>query len=633
MSIEIPEWEPPWPVKAGAGFVRVTSTMTRSPHVAVCAEQIARKARPDVYPAERPPREPYAPGSFPLGLVRDAALLLLGEHNAFPSNAVASNAEDPTVDGSVSGGSIADRVRASVDAAIARSRDEWSSDVRPAVEAGLVGYLEVLESLRASGELADSMVFSTVVAAQEDPTRVEFWAWAVHHISRDGTQREVHVLRWQRASEIRLDRDEAAFIAHVAGSGFLSDADAPWWKPFTPSRSIAQPPVATTVRVRVVGVLDATTDLRFVGTAEDAEEAFLDLVPGTLGALAGGSMRPSRGCASCNVRHVCTGIPRFPGLLGVAGFSPYPRSLSPSDLWTHRACPRQLHLARDLGLPEDRREASDALRRGVQVHEWLALAHGRGRGCSEADLSAGTALHQELGWSDEEIAANLPYLRHHLTTCPLAAGDVTAVRDEVDITAWDTDANVVFSTRPDAAYLAADGRWVLRETKTLSPRNLPADRHDLLARYPQVAAAICLLADGYRPDTQPAHEPGRVELELLGPESAAVLTYDASDPATVLVARTELADRVDAWLFDAEHPIGERPPCTTCEVSRWCGQQPAGALEAATEGMTLTTPGSLSVQISPISDNPGAVGWDVHAPDAVLRDLMGTPSDEEEFPF
>lgn len=609
MSIVIPEWEPPWPVKPGAGFVRVTSTMVRSRGLSACAEQIARKARPDVYPAERAPRESYPPGSFPLGLVREAALLLLGERSAHGSSA----------DGSVTSATVADRIRASVDDAIAKSRDEWSSDVRPAVEAGLVGYLEVLESLRASGELADAMVFSTLVATQEEPSRVELWAWAVHHISRDGALREVHVLRWQRASEVVLEPAEAAFIAHVAGAGYLAEADTAWSKPFRPSRSIAQPPTPTTVRVRVIGLLDSTTDVQFDGTVEEAERAFCDLVPGTLGRLAGGAMRPSRGCASCNVRHVCPGVPRFPGLLGVAGYSPYPRSLSPSDLWTHRACPRQLHLGRDLGLPKERREVSDALRRGVQVHEWLALAHGRGHACSDADLAEGTGLHQELGWSEDEVAANVPYLRQHLSTCPLAGGDVTDIRDEVEITAWDTDANVVFSTRPDTAYLGADGRWVLRETKTLSPRNLPADRHALLARYPQVAATICLLADGYRPDAQPVEEPGRVELELLGPESSVVLTYDANDPATVLVARTELADRVDAWLFDSVHPIGVRPPCSTCEVSRWCGQQPEGALEAATGGMSLVT--------------HGADGWDVHAPDAVLRDLMGHPSDDEEFPF
>lgn len=609
MSIQIPEWEPPWPTKSGPGFVRVTSTMTRARRVPPCSEQMARKARPDAYPAERPPREPHAPGSFPLGLVREAALLLLGDRRAGASSTEASAA----------GASIADRIRASVDAAIAQSRDEWSPDVRPAVEAGLVGYLEVMESLRASGELADAMAFSTLVAAQEEPSRVEMWAWAIHQISRDGALREVHVLRWQRASEVALDPAEAAFIAHVAGSGYLADADAAWWKPFTPSRSIAQPPAPTTVRVRVIGVLDSTTDVRFDGTVAEAELAFHELVPATLAPLAGGAMRASRGCASCSVRHVCPGVPRFPGLLGVAGCSPYPRSLSPSDLWTHRVCPRQLHLGRDLGLPKEHREASDALRRGVQVHAWLALAHGRGRACSDTDLVEGAGLHRELGWSDDEFAANLPYLRQHLGTCPLAAGAVTIIRDEVEITAWDTDANVVFSTRPDAAYLAGDGRWVLRETKTLSPRNLPADRHALLARYPQVAAAICLLADGYRPDAQPAEGPGRVELELLGPESSAVLTYDASDPGTVLVARTELADRVDAWLFDAVHPIGERPPCSTCEVSRWCGQQPEGSLEAATDGMSLVT--------------NGAAEWDVHAPDAVLRDLMGTPSDDEEFPF
>ncbi len=603
-SIPIPDWEPPWPYRGSPGYVRVTSTMTRERG---CREQTARKARPDLFPAQDAPREPAAPGSFPLGLVRDTVLNLLG------SGAGAGSDPDlPT----------ADLLRSAVQQAAADSWQEWSAESLPAVEAGVVGYLEVLESLRASGELPETLVFSDIAYVQDpEADRVEFWAWAVHHISRDGALREVHLLRWRDAASVPLAPAEVALVAQVAGGGFIAE-HGKWYQRFVPLRSVASPPDPERVRVRVVGVLDASADVRFDGSPQDARVAFDQRVPSALGALSGGSTFASGACADCSVRYVCAGIPTFPGFLGVAGFSARTRALSPATLWTHGACPRQLYLSRDLGLPRERREASDALRRGVQVHEWLRLAHDRGVPCGEADLpeAAESGLHRELGWTDDEYAVNRPYLRQHVQVCPLAGGEVTDIRAEVHITAWDTDANLVFTTRPDTAYLDRDGAWVLRETKTLSPRGIPRDPSVLLGRYPQVAAAVCLLADGYRPDEQPADHPGRVELELLGPEAAELVTFDAADPLTVLVARTSLAERVDSWLFDTVHPIGERPPCQTCEVARWCGRQPEGALAVAVEG--LTVPGV-----------PVDTDWHAAAPDAVLRDLLGTADEEEEFPF
>jgi hypothetical protein len=311
---------------------------------------------------------------------------------------------------------------------------------------------------------------------------------------------------------------------------------------------------------------------------------------------------------------------RMPGLLGVTGYSARTRSISPSALWTHRACPRQLHLSRDLGLPRTPMGDSPALIRGIQVHAWLAAAHARGRACSEPDLpesADGDAVHSPLGWSAEEYATNRPYLLHHLGRCPFDDASATDLTTEVSVTAWDTDANVILSTRPDTAWRRADGRWVLRETKTLSPRGLPEDRTLLLDRYTQVAASLCLLADGFTPDGGPAQAPGIVELELLGPDAGAVIEYDASDPVVVLVARTALADRIDAWLFDTTHPIGTNPPCRTCEVFEWCEISPVSAVEEVTADLLPTVPAS---------------GHDWAVPDVMLRELA-SPDAVEEFPF
>jgi hypothetical protein len=569
-----------------------------------CPEQIARKARPDLYPADDAPREPVPEGSFPLGLVRDAVLVLF-------TSLVAAR----TPDGEVP-------VHEAVALAVEQSWQEWSPDVVPAVEAGVVGYLEVLASLRASGDLPPTKVVSDVVAVQDpDGDRVEFWAWAVHHVGLDGARREVHLLRWGGVESATLTDAEVALIAHVAGSGFLAE-HGKWYQRFVPIAGLTQPPPARDVRVRLIGVLDGTSQECFAGTPQQATAAFELAMPSAVGVLAGGRTRPTRACSGCNVRHVCPGLATYPGLLGVAGFAPTTRSVSPSDLWTHGACPRQLHLARDLGLPRERGEASEALRRGIQVHAWLAVAHERGIACTESDLpddldAAPDAL-RSLGWSAPEYSVNRPYLLQHLRGCPLRE-DGVRVLSEVEVTAWDDDANVVLSTRPDTAYLGSSGAWVIRETKTLSPRGLPDDPTALLRRYPQVAAAVCLLADGYRPDDQPLERPGVVELELLGPDAAQVLSFDASDPLTVLVARTALAERVDAWLFDTEHPIGEHPPCGTCEVARWCGRQPEASV-------TLTVADLLG-------PDTGSGEGQVQAPDAVLRDLVGVLDEEEEFPF
>ena len=598
VRLSIPAWTPPWPASAPT-YVRLTPTHLRARG---CAEQVARKARPDVFTDDRAPWEPAGVGSFPLSLVRDALLLLLDS-------------------GSSSAGlSAHDRVTAAIDRAIDESWEEWSPDSRAAVEAGVVGYLEVLESLRVDGSLPETRVFPDLVAVQDpDGARVEMWAWAIHHVSVDGALREVHLLRWRGAGRIVLQDAEADLIAHISGSGVIAE-HAKWYQRFQPKRGLTQPPAAQQVRVRIVGVLDASTDVRFDGTPGEAAEAAAARVPAHLALLAGGATSPSGGCAGCNVRHVCAGPMRMPGLLGVTGYSARTRSISPSALWTHRACPRQLHLSRDLGLPRTSMGDTPALVRGTQVHAWLAAAHARGQACSLADLpesAAADAVHTPLGWSADEYATNRPYLLHHLGRCPLDGSGVTGLTTELAVTAWDTDANVILSTRPDTAWRRGDGRWVLRETKTLSPRGLPEDRTLLLDRYTQVAASLCLLADGFTPDGVPAEVPGIVELELLGPDAGAVIEYDASDPVVVLVARTALADRIDAWLFDTTHPVGPNPPCRTCEVFEWCEVSPVSVVEEVT------------ADLLPAATSSGS-DWAVS--DVMLRDLANAEV-VEEFPF
>ncbi len=630
LLLAVPDWEPPWPVDSSGSYVRVTTSMLRGRS---CAEQTARKARPDSFPSGDRSREPAGVGSFPLGMVFEAVSSLLSA---------------PIEPGADAG----ELIHATVRRAVEENWQDWPAESIPAIEAGVAGYLEAVESLLLSGELVPGRVVTDLVVEAASTTggpdereasvgrleRVELWTWAIHHLSADGRVREVHLLRWQDATSSTLSDAEIAGIAEIASAGVVA-AHAKWYQRFIPLPDAEQPPVPERVVVRLIGVLDGSSDVRFDGTVDQAHALFTQQVPGALTVLAGGSTRPSHACAGCNVREVCPGLPAMPGLLGVAGFSPTTRSLSPSMLRTHRACARQLYLTRDLGLPRERQAGSAALRRGTEVHEWLRRAHERGRACRAEDLpewsvepaaSASVVgpsdpvperpLHEELGWSREEYQDYLPYLRQHLDHCPWALDGVEAVLGELDITVWDTDANVVFSTRPDSAHLGADGRWTLRETKTLSPRHLPTDPTDLLGAYPQVAAAICLLADGYRPDAQPQEEPGRVDLELLGVDEGHVVSYDASDPYVVLVARTALADRADPWLHDTVHAVGEHAPCHSCEVTRWCADRPEGAL----------SPGAGI----PLAELVTDAAWHTTAPEHHLREAEGAAmDDDEEFPF
>ena len=95
-----------------------------------------------------------------------------------------------------------------------------------------------------------------------------------------------------------------------------------------------------------------------------------------------------------------------------------------------------------------------------------------------------------------------------------------------------------------------------------------------------------------------------------------VSSLDASDPIVVLVARTALADRVDEWLFDTEHPIGPNPPCRTCPVFDWCEVSPVSAIEERVAEL--------------IPAVPAVHGWE--APDAVMREIARA-DDDEDIPF
>ena len=534
--VDVPVWTAPWPVRPGEEFVRVSAAHLRGDDRWECPAQIAAKARP----SHRPDRDPslriaYPPqASFPLGLVRDAAMRVLAQ------------------------GLEADTALAAV---IGEANGEVPDAMREVARTALTGYLATIAHLRESGELPAQTVvreFFAVDEAVADLPRVEWSAWGVLHVAQDSTVREFHVLTWDDAG--RRERSDAyvAVYARVAAEAVARSEGQPWHVSWQPAP--AQPRAGTTVRVREIGLLDASHALLYDAPLDDALAAFREAVSGNLHVLGGGVYNPGSRCASCSYRWDCPGVARLPGVLGVAGVSTWTRALNPHDLVASRVCTWQTHLARDLGLPRVRRESSSAMLRGVAIHAWLETAHGRLMGCSADDLplpSEGVGdVAEELGWGRDHYAALRPYLVQHLHVCPLTRSDVIAAYPEHTLTAWDTDVDVVASTRTDLVVEFPEG-VVVRETKTVAEAAVGGTAADVFERYPQIAMSLCLVADGLDPVSGAvrAPRPARIELELLSTEGYEVRTFDATDASTVLAARAVLADAVDRILYSEPTPI------------------------------------------------------------------------------
>lgn len=206
-----------------------------------------------------------------------------------------------------------------------------------------------------------------------------------------------------------------------------------------------------------------------------------------------------------------------------------------------------------------------------------------------------------------------PFLVSHLEHCPINESVVDAVSEQT-LVAWDTDSNIVASTRVDLHYRTADGKTHLRETKTLNhTRFLPDEESRLLDHFPQVALSICLLAD------DPQSDAGTVELELLGEDFGSLIRYDASDEAVVLNARTALADIVDSWLHDTSHAPASQSPCALCPMREVCPHVDEGA-----QGADVDDIAALSLQ--------GTPSWEAGLVAAVVDELASTGA-VEDLPF
>lgn len=549
--VSIPAWLPPWPARSSEEFVRVSSSHLRGDETWECPAQIAAKARPGTRPErDSQLRLVYAPHeSFPLGIVRDAAFAVLSR---------AVSADDALAQ------------------AVANLRNVVPDPMIQAARSGLTGYLAALERLREAGVLpADTVVreFFAFDDAADGSPRVEWTAWGILHVSRDSALREFHLLTWEGAGRTSRSPASLAVCARVAADAVAKSEGQPWGSRWEPAA--AQPRGGQDVRVREFGVLDSTDVLLLDMPLAEVLTTFPDRVRESLHVLSGHAFNPGSHCASCSVRWECPGVPRMPGLLGVAGASTWTRALSPADLTAGRVCTWQTHLSRDLGLPRARREATTAMRRGTAIHSWLEHAHARLVACSADDLPLpldGVGdVAEGLGWAPDDYTALRPFLLQHAEVCPLRRSDAIAVYPEQALTGWDTDVDVVTSTRADLVVEFPEG-LVVRETKSVSDVAVAQAASEVFERFPQVAVTLCLLADGLDPVSGAVLHPPRsavVELEVLSTDGHEVRAYSAADPEIVVQARAVVADAIDHILYTEPSP-NPGTWCAWCPVSTWC---------------------------------------------------------------
>lgn len=569
--VEIPAWTPPWRVVVRDRLIRVSAAHVRGEERWECPTQIAVKARPtlqvDRDPAVRPTYPPFH--SFALGLARDAAY------------AVMASGTDPEV---------------ALEQVCSTSTGDVAEAARDVAREALQGYLIAVARLRDTGELPAETVVREFFAADEVDVRVEWSAWGLLHVSRDGADREYHVLTWEQAGTRRREPAYLAVYARVAADAIMKQEGSLWRERWPAAAS--QPGAAQRVRVREIGMLDASDALLLDITADEARERFADAVSERVHVLGGGAFNPGGRCASCPVRYECPGIARMPGVLGVAGPALWTRALSPGDLTSARTCTWQVHLERELSLPRARRETTEAMVRGTHLHSWLEHAHARLVPCSADDLPLpGEGLGdvaELLGWDESTYAALRPFLLQHVAVCPLQRDDIVAAYPEQSLTAWDTDVDVVMSTRADLVVETTEG-YLVRETKSVGAHHeMPQSTAEVFERYPQVAVTLCFLADGLDPVTGTVAEsprPARVEVEILRPDGHEVRGFDTADAEAVLIARATIAEPIDTVLYSPAEPTVGRH-CSWCPVSRWCSGYRGQSSGVTGESIDLVASGS-----------------------------------------
>jgi hypothetical protein len=637
-------WVPAWKTTGTDQHTRVmASSLSGLDHA--CREKVASRARPGLFLDREYDRAlaartvPYR--QFALGIVVDAV------------RAMSENPElvDPDAD-------PLEAAAALVDAQLREGLPAHAGARTWAVHA-LTSYLEADEYL--SDEVPGLVpVGSRAVlyrSAAGEVKEMDVWGLWLRDPS-NGTI-EVRLLRQKSIGDVLArDRSVVGFVAKIAADGQPYELDRKRYHPF-----IGVPdPHGAVSRVRVVdiGLADASYAVLFDGTAEAARELYrAEAAPVLPTVLGGGGYNPGRNCDGCYVVEGCPAVPRRPGMLGVVGLATHRRYLTHTRLSHYEICAAQYWLLDEAGVPRAPSESSSASRRGLLVHSALEWLHSRGDlsacGLGDLETSDGESLPQVAVAIDalaDEWREVLPYLRSHLAVCPLNTA-VDWVRPEPSVVAFDNQADVVLSARPDL--LAGVGSTLVwRETKTKAVLPLDDDLA-LLEQFPQLTLALVLTAsgvvgpDGVTPvpavglgDTDEVCD-AVVELEVLTPTGSQVWSYRTTDTPTLTRARMLLANRVDPWLLDTAFSPQPGPHCHWCPVQEWC--RPDFALNADRAAVAMVVDGFrvdpetgeilVAADGSALADAPPEVA----APSARVRSLaesiigVAATDSDDDLPF
>jgi hypothetical protein len=527
---DLPQWNPDWKTSGHANLIRISSTALKSNDQACQVEKVAKahvglyvEARD--YAVRKDPRAVFLLGPIKefLSLKREPA-----DRIGLIEKSLGPNAQPPSV---------------------------------KAVSVMLENAIKATEDLTAQDLELDLVLEPTsdfVVANTSDEKRLELTSWGVFYESPDKSVRELRLLCYRDAQNVR-DRAQLIAAVNVLLNGCPVDGPLGRWTdayvtlPATPPNRI---------RVRQIGCLDSSAATLFDSDASSAA-AFVGGVPSMINEfLSNPNYSPGSSCVECRCRISCPACTKSPGFLGLPTTGHVSKSLSVGALFAYRRCAYQYYLTSVLKLPVQIKETAGALLRGKLIHDWLASAHERNQACSLDDLPPGElgSIAEQLGWTSDQLATARTWLMSHISICPLSVPE-TKLQSEQTRIAWDSDADVMITTRADAlGFRASQPLW--RETKsTGNLEELMANEY--LVLYPQIAFAICLQES----------VGGSVELELLTPESGRVVKFDATDPKVVLEARKAIATSFDSLHHDQSFKSNPGAACTDCPVSQWCDQK------------------------------------------------------------
>ena len=355
-------------------------------------------------------------------------------------------------------------------------------------------------------------------------------------------------------------------------------------------------PPASRVRVVEIGLADASVEVCVDTSWEDAR-AMLDPIRPQLQVIASGvQAAPGRQCGTCKLAGACDGLPRAHGLLGLNRPGHQTRSVSASALEVYRQCPSRWLLSTELHLPRAD-ETSEAQVRGLRVHEWLDIAHRRGRPCGHADLpnpDEGMGIAQDL-MTREEYALAFPMLLAHVEVCALSEPGSALVGSEHLFLAYDEEADVVVASRPDLV-TARDDTLVLTEVKT-SVHAGPDSVDDAFGQTLQVPLMLNLLAKVWA--SSQGYGRGEVRLEYLTPSGARLWTWNTDDADDVRRAESVLRAASEDWHVD--HDWASRPGahCAWCPVREWCPDRDVYLQPLGAPGGSTTPPAVVDDELPP----------------------------------